>query len=273
MADAGDLEKLPPEIRNEIYALAFVQARPLILCNFGGDQKRIGDKGLNNEWARCDKAKVAPVGHRRRFKTIGYQYFDCTRRLIEAPSNVALLRVNKRVYAEATPVLYGRTKFRFLSPATLRRFLGLIGNNKHHLRDMGICGGGWKFRLGFYEARYPLEALAAARNIRIFEVTHLEVCPKANADSPKHFPGIDEVVKLCRPLLKSLRMAYKVNDLNANILEVIKIRAVGDPGADLWLGRNLGCDCTKKQMIEAHRDLQGMIKQSVAEQHNLELLG
>jgi hypothetical protein len=42
MADLGDLEKFPPETRNEIYALALIQAEALTLCKFGGDQKRLG---------------------------------------------------------------------------------------------------------------------------------------------------------------------------------------------------------------------------------------
>jgi hypothetical protein len=103
MADCGDLEKLPPEIRNEIYALVLVQAEPLALCNFGGDQKRIGEPtsrrrdapDMDNEWARSDKAKVAPVGHKRRLKGIEYQYVG--RKWVKVPSRVALLCVNKRM--------------------------------------------------------------------------------------------------------------------------------------------------------------------------------
>lgn len=43
MADCGDLEKVPPEIRNEIYALVLVQADPIALCNFEDDQENIGE--------------------------------------------------------------------------------------------------------------------------------------------------------------------------------------------------------------------------------------
>lgn len=168
MADCGDLEKLPPEIRNEIYALVLVQAGPFDLCNFGGDQKRLGEptsrRGdapcMENEWARSDKAKVARVGQQRRLKGIGHKYVG-RGKWVEVPSNVALLCVNKRIYAEATPILYSRTKFRFESAGTLHRFVDLIGDNTQHLRDIGMLAGGWKFRLGFYEARYAMEALTA----------------------------------------------------------------------------------------------------------------
>ena len=149
MADCGDLEKLPPEIRNEIYALVLVKAGPLTLCNFGGDQKKIGAKSgrgshapkMNNEWARSDKAKVAPVGHKRRRKGIGHIHVGS--RWFEVPSNVALLCVNRKIYWEAVPVLYYRTKFRFRNASTMRRFLNLIGDNIEYLRGVGISCGGW----------------------------------------------------------------------------------------------------------------------------------
>jgi hypothetical protein len=64
---------------------------------------------MNNEWARSDKAKVALIGHNRNVKGIGHK--EVGNKWVEVPSNVALLCVNKRVYAEASPVLYGRGKF------------------------------------------------------------------------------------------------------------------------------------------------------------------
>lgn len=273
MADAGDLEKLPPEIRNEIYALVLVQAEPVVLCNFGGDQRNIEFKDSDNKWALSDKAKVAPLGHNRRSKYIGYQYAYGTRRLVEVLSDFTLLRVNKKIYAEAAPVLYGCTKFRFVSSGTMRRFLNLIGDNKQHLRDVGMCGGGWKFRIGLYEARYAMEALAAAKSIRIFEVSHLDVCPKVPAASRRYIPGCHKVVRLCRPFLNSLKIAYKDNDLNASIEKVIQIRTDEQCGDQIRLPRRIdGCGCTKNQMDEANEGLLRKIKQIVAEQHNLDLV-
>lgn len=119
MTDCGDLEKLPPEIRNEIYALALVQAEPFALYNYGNDQKRLGEPTsrayraprMKNEWARTDKAKVAPVGHKRSPKGRGHKYINGKGVWVEVPSNVALLCVNKKIHMEAAPVLYSRTKF------------------------------------------------------------------------------------------------------------------------------------------------------------------
>lgn len=144
MADCGDLEKLPPEIRNEIYALALVQAEPFALCNFDGDQKRLGESAgrgrnapkMNKEWARSDKAKVAPVGHRRNRKARGYTGVGS--KYVEVPSNVALTRVNKQLNVETSSVLYGFNFFNFKTTCALERFLKQIGNNKQHLRTVGL---------------------------------------------------------------------------------------------------------------------------------------
>jgi hypothetical protein len=272
MADLGDLEKFPPEIRDEIYALVLVQAEPVALSNFGGDQKAIGmsaGRGRNapdmdNEWARSYQAKVALVGYERRIKGIGYKYVG--NKWVEVPSNVALLCVNKRVYAEATPILYGGTKFRFENVGTLHRFVDLIGENNQHLRDVGMMAGGWKFRLGFYEARYALEALAAAKNIRTFEVSHLDVCPNVGAADRKYIPGGLKVVRLCRPLLDSLAVAYKNNNLDTSILDVIKISSTGTYTTRY---RPRSCGCTEKQATEVRIELERNVKRSIAEQHGL----
>ncbi|GAB7332531.1 hypothetical protein MBLNU13_g04318t1 [Cladosporium sp. NU13] len=227
MVDCGDLEKLPPEIRNEIYALVLVQADPLTLCNFGGDQKNIGEPTgrayhaprMKNQWARSDKLKVAPVGHNRSLKGRGYKCAGS--KWVEVPSNVALLCVNSKVQMEAAPVLYSRTKFRFKSGNAMRRFLNSIGDNIQNLCDVGICARGWHFR-GFKSAREAVEALVAAKDIHTLEVSHVDICPKG-ANKRQFFPGSDKVVKLCRPLLESLKIAYEANGLKANILEVIKV--------------------------------------------------
>jgi hypothetical protein len=143
----------------------------------------------------------------------------------------------------------------------------LIGDNTQYLRDIGMRAGGWKC-LGFYEAHYAMEALVAggAKNIRTLEVTHADVCPNVDSKNRRYLPGFHRLVRLCRPFLDSLKIAYKDNDLDANILEVIKI-SVSRKGN----GRLGQCDCTSGQVIKANTELQRMLRQSVAEQHDLEL--
>jgi hypothetical protein len=269
MADAGDLEKLPLEIRNEIYALVLTRPKPMVLCNFGGDQRGIDSRDLDNEWARSAPAtKVAPVGHRRSIKAIGYQW--SRGKWVTAPSNIALLCVNEKISAEAVAVLYSRTKFRFAGAGTVRRFLNLIGEKKHYLRNVGMCARGWKFGRGFYEARYAMEALAAAKGIRVFEVAHVDICPKAPTQYRTVLPGSHGVVRLCEPLLDSLKTAYEDKDLNASILNVVRINAVKEHRTPFVPRQGIvSCGCTKKQMIEVNDGLQRQLKHSVAKQHGV----
>ena len=272
MADCGDLEKLPPEIRNEIYALALVQAEPFALCTFGGDQKNIGEPTsraycaprMNNQWTRSDKRKVAPVGHKRSLKGRGYKYVR--NKWVEVPSNVALLCVNKKIHMEAVPVLYSRTKFRFQTVTTMRRFTNSIGDNIQYLCNLGISPRGWDYRFGFNSARMAIEALVAAKSLHTFEVSHIDICPYTRLR--QHYPGSHGVVKLCRPLLESLKIAYKTNELKASILEVIKVDITTEH-RDLSLGISGACGCETKQAIKDNDGLQRELKRLVAEQHEL----
>lgn len=273
MADAGDLEKLPPEIRNEIYALVLVPAEPLALCNYGDDQNKLGEPSsrrhdapkMKNEWARTDKLKVAPVDHMRNFKGRGHKYVKG--KWVEVPSNIALLCVNKKIHLEAVPVLYGRTKFRFQNANTMRRFVNSIGNNIQYLCDIGVSAGGWEYRRGFNSARVAIEALVAAKNIHTFEVSHVDVCPNVSSNMRGYLPGSNKVVRLCKSLLDSLGIAYKANGIKASILEVIKISVANHREPGFYPFRD--CDCENDQAAKANAELQRELKRSIAEQHGL----
>jgi len=248
MADAGELEKLPPEIRNEIYALVLVQPEPLASCNFRGKQKSVGERvsrshrapRTKNESNRSDKPKA---------------------------SSVALLCVNKKIHMEAAPVLYGRTKFRFKEANNMPRFMNSIGNNIQYLGHVGIAAGGWAYRHGFRGARHAIKALAAAKSLHTFEVSHVDICPNMSPRTRKDYPGSREVVKLCRPLLESLEIAYKTNGIKASILEVIKVDIANDGESKIHHG---ACVCDTKQVINGKAELERELKRLVAEQHDLE---
>lgn len=243
MADAGDLEKLPPEIRNEIYALVLVQPEPLALCKFTGkQQKGVGER--NNRSYRASRVKI-----------------ERTRSDKPKASNVALLCVNKKIHVEAAPVLYSRTKFRFKEANNMPRFLNSIGNNIQYLCHVGIYAFGWTYRGGFRGARHAIKALAAAKSMHTFEVSHVDVCLR------RGYPGSRQVVKICKPLLESLKIAYETNGLKASILEVIKVDIAND-GEFGHLFEN--CACKTEQAIKDKTELGRELKRLVAEQHDLE---
>jgi hypothetical protein len=180
------------------------------------------------------------------------------------PSNVGLLCVNKRINAEAIPVLYGCTKFRFQNACAMCRFLGLIGDNIQCLRDVGIQLSGWSVRCGFVEVRHAIKALTVASALRTFQVAHTDVCPLHHWAHTSFLPGNHNVIKLCKPLLNSLRKTYKDKDMNASILDVIKIDANKSDYEHGW-----DCKCTKQQRVEVKDEFQRKLKHSIAKQHNV----
>lgn len=249
MADAGDLEKLPPEIRNEIYALVLVQLEPLALCKFKGDS-HIGVGERNNRSYRASRTKI-----------------EGTRSDKPQASNVALLCVNKKIHMEAAPVLYSRTKFRFKEANNMLRFLNSIGNNIQYLCHVGIYAYGWPYRGGLRGARHAIKALSAAKSMHTFEVTHVDICPNMSTKMRKAYPGSREVVKICKPLLESLKTSYETNGLKASILEVIKVDIANDGEFELV---HEDCGCETKQAIKDKAELERKLKRLVAEQHHLE---
>jgi hypothetical protein len=74
-------------------------------------------------------------------------------------------------------------------------------------------------------------------------------------------------VKLCRPLLESLKIAYETNGIKASILEVIKVDVTSHREFELHHG---ACDCDTKQAINGKAELERELKRLVAEQHDLE---
>ena len=85
-------------------------------------------------------------------------------------------------------------------------------------------------------------------------------------------------MKLCKPLLESLKVAYGNDDLKPSILEVFKIGAVcPPPGLFHFFGRTQAFERhAKKQrkykrQVAEHPKLQRELKHLVAEQHALEV--
>lgn len=274
-ADAGDLEKLPPEIRNEIYALVLARAEPLVLCNFGGNQKKISEPTSRshrawrrkNERSRTVKPKVAPLGHKRSLEGRGHEYVGG--KWVEVPSNVALLCVNKKVHMEAAPVLYSRTKFRFRHADTMRRFVDLIEHNIQYIRDVGLFAGGWEHRREFLTVSDAIEALTAAKSLHTFQISHVDICPNVSKKFRKFFyPGSQKVVKLCKPLLESLKTAHETNERKASILEVFKFEDPNNRYFDYGIDGDCGCEV--EQAIKDNVKLEHELKRLIAEQHGLE---
>jgi hypothetical protein len=118
MADAGDLEKLPLELRKQVYAHLFVESKNIAISRY-----RIGP---GKQVARSDN---------RRDCTHRGEIFDPhqVKRVTAPPGITLLLLVNKVLNQEATETFCGLNGFEFPDSDVLKCFLEVIGNSRQHL--------------------------------------------------------------------------------------------------------------------------------------------
>jgi len=186
MADAGDLDRFPPEIRFEIYNHLLVIDRIVPI-------------------KRVHRAKS-----KRQHDTVALQ--SQTKRSTE------VLRVNKFMNEEAAPVLYGCNNFEFLNAMTLNDFLQQIGDAKRHLRHVAFHQDGFKFMKSWKSMQHSIQLLASERGVRNLQFSHSAFCRNGTLKIP-----ISELVKHCKPLLQALNVEFVKKDLGTSVLDIIDI--------------------------------------------------
>lgn len=192
MAHTGDLGKLPPEIRKEIYTYLLVESKVIPVKRF----------------LHKDEANFG-------------EYLTTALLRHESPLRQArsVLRVSKLVNEEATQVLYGCNKFMFQHAGALRSFLNQIGDMKTHLRHVGISEGGYIFMNSWKAMNDSIKVLASsARGLRTLEFSHLAFCHRY-----QQVLQVKELVKHYKPLLQALHDEFVENNLNASVFDVIEI--------------------------------------------------
>jgi len=209
MADSGDLGKLPPEIRKEIYAYLLVEPIKIgILCQ---ETKQ--------------KRQVARFDHHRNKKHRGKFYDRGAREWKSAsPSILSLLLVNKLVGQEAAQVLYGLNAFEFLHAAALECFLKHIGPSRQYLRSIELVGQGVLFSAHWSAMDRSLKLLTQTPSLRSLEISHLAFCGQYGTRSAEQWIVTPKaLVQHCKPLLESLKTALEDQNLSLRITDVIKV--------------------------------------------------
>jgi hypothetical protein len=145
MTDAGDLGRLPPEIRKEVFTYLLVEGETIQIKRFlGTKSKRKYDTAALRSWR--------------------------TRRASE------IFRVNKLIREEAAQVLYGCNKFEFINAGALYHFLQQIGDARRHLRHVAIYQDGLTFMKSWKSMQQSIQVLASVRGLRTLEVSHDALC-------------------------------------------------------------------------------------------------
>lgn len=113
VADAGNLEKLPPEIRKQIYTHLLVEPKTIAIKRY------INPKAYKSR-------EVARMNHHRKSDRNRKVYDRRRKAWVEAPpSTTSILLVNKVICREATPVFYGSNDFFFDNAGALQ--VSLLG--------------------------------------------------------------------------------------------------------------------------------------------------
>lgn len=133
-----DFEKLPPEIRNQIYGLTLT-ADATIEITRHTPKSQFAD-ALTRTWERDSEAGIGrPKPHSfLEVKMISPENPSSHNPTFGRHHTVGLLAVNKATCAEARPVLYGSNTFLFASAAAFKLFAKEFGKNCALLRDVEI---------------------------------------------------------------------------------------------------------------------------------------
>lgn len=218
MADAGDLERLPPELRNEIYAMVLVTSDSIGLEICRGVQTYVID---GKEVSRIATREVQPRYNRLRILKHRMQEWDPSHgRYVPSPRKTALVCANKKIEMEASAILYGSINFSFRNAQALEWFLSQIGKNKKHLRAIGFSNPieekGYHCKRAFNRAMLALEASKRLRTVELR--ASWWVWKEASASQL-----LDTLVSAFMTLLKSLEGAYKANNINLSVLDVPRL--------------------------------------------------
>jgi hypothetical protein len=220
MADAGDLGKLPAEIRKEIYSYLLVERKKI---------------GILRQQAKKQGGKVARIDHHRNKNHRGKFYDRDARAWKDAPPCItSLLFVNKSVSAEASQVLYGFNKFEFVHAGALECFLRHVGPARQYIRSIALVGQGVLYKTHWASFDRSVKLLAQATSLRTLEVSHLVLCGERSAAKQKAVTP-QELVQHCKPLLKALQANFEKQNLSMSIFDVIKIflpRCTYDDGVE-----------------------------------------
>jgi len=186
MANAGDLGKLPPEIRKEIYTYLLVEPNIIAIKRF---------------LRAKSKHKYDTVALRLRTKR-----------------STGILRVNKFVNDEAVKALYGCNKFEFLNAVALHHFIEQIGDARKYLRHVAIYQDGLTFMKSWKSMQQSIQALASVKGLRTLEVSHSALCRHGTPKS-----SIEDLVRRCKPLLHALNAEFVKRSLKSNVFDAIQI--------------------------------------------------
>lgn len=244
-ADAGDLEKLPLEIRQMIYKFTLADSD---VVKIESHQPRNNQEFVFNgvEITRPPRLEAAPFKHRRRSKRRGQEWIGG--KWVEIPNKNALLQVNKQILAETRPVLYGDNDFEFQTTRALEAFVTQIGKaNRQFLRTIDLIRPKterWVHRTnkGIAAQARAMDLLKGAKNIRTIRIDCMPQLAKCSLFLWEHevdWEILELHVDACDPVLETLKDHFSHGNINGSVLDVLSIKSAVED-SDFHLDRD---DC------------------------------
>lgn len=216
-AGIGTLDKLPPEIRNRIYKMVLVNEERVKLQSYQPLAK-LHYVTNGQATSRTSHDEVAPVDHKRNTSHRCQQWDG--KRWIEVPSKTALTRVNKQLHAETSSILYGFNFFDFKTTSALERFLKQIGNNKQHIRTVGLSYHPYGHSITAGDR--AVVALLAAQSLHTLSLTNFPI-EHVDPKSQRISRSVVDYVEMFAPVLTSLHTRFKAIGQGNDVLSVLKI--------------------------------------------------
>lgn len=216
-ADLGNFGLLPPELRNRIYNYFLLVPESVKLQSYQprGELHYVID---GKPMSRVVGQEVAPIDHKRKTDHRGQQLVGKDT-WTEIPSKTALSQVNKQMRAEACSILYGSNSFEFTNVKALQRFLIQIGENKKHLRAVGLLWSRRGANPDQDHGRRVFQDLIAAKSLHT-----LSICEFTLSDDPVYKARyIYQHVWMFLPLLRSLHNTLKANNSSTSVLDMLKV--------------------------------------------------
>lgn len=226
-ADAGDLEKLPLEIRRMIYEFALPDE---CFVRLEAHQPRSEQHWVINgvEITHPARLEAAPRHHKRNSKRRGQKCIG--KKWVEIPNKNALLQANKQIHAEAAPVLYGTNHFQFQTTRALEAFVMQIGEANRQLLDSILLirpdTEGWKYNTskGLAAQSRAMDVLKGAKGIRNIRIDGLPYLPRGTSllleqEADQEF--LELHVEACFPVLETLKHHFSDSNLKDSILHVL----------------------------------------------------
>jgi hypothetical protein len=209
MADTGDFEKFPLEVRNEIYAHLLVKTQKIPI-------KRVREN---------KQGKAVCTDNHRNTRHPKEFYDRGQKRWVAAPlCATSLLLVNKAISQEATQVLYGFNQFKFEHAGALLCFLECIGDAKQHLRHLELIGRGILYGGSLLAMTRSVKLLGQTGGLRPLKILHFAICDVNDGHEARHSKvSIKALAIVCAPLLGFLKASFEEQGLSYSAFDVVKI--------------------------------------------------